>query len=449
MRVKKIINNQFGQSSGGVKLRRKRPPQPRRLFYWLVWGTAFCLTATISAALGATVALFTPLAMRSNPDLRYSLWQQGFRYSLSRPVNILLMGVDWVPDAPTHSEISFRGDTDTMLLIRLNPTDKSVNVLSIPRDTQVEVQGLGVTKINQANRQGGATLAASVVSKSLNNVTIDRYIRVNNNALQELVELLGGVEVNVPYPMQYKDNTQKLTINLKPGWQNLNGSQAEQFVRFRNDGQGDIGRVQRQQMLLQALRQRLTSPGVLPKLPQIFTVMQQYIDTNLSLEETMALGSFVLDLQADNFRLVMLPGRPSQPFEFKASYWLIEMGARDRIMRDYFQVALPEKSEARSTQPSQSLRIAIQNASGEPKVAAKLAAYLNSKGLETVYLLPDANSSITQTQVIAQQGDINGAKRLERLLGFGRVEASSTGDIGSDFTIRVGRDWVLPSPIRN
>ena len=90
-------------------------------------------------------------------------------------------------------------------------------------------------------------------------------------------------------------------IDLEPGWQTLNGDQAEQFARFRKDNYGDIGRVQRQQMLLKALRQRLLSPKVLPRLPQIIRVMQQYIDTNLSLEEMLALVGFGLDLDKDDF----------------------------------------------------------------------------------------------------------------------------------------------------
>ena len=430
----------------------KSPPLSQKLVQWVFWGSAFCITATVSAALGATVALLTPISPLLKSDtptnLKEDLWQRGFRYSLARPVNILLTGVDWVPNAPANSPEAFSGHTDTMLLVRLDPQGKSASVLSIPRDTQVEIPSLGISKINQANVEGGATLTARVVSRTLNNVTVDRYVRVTNNAVRELVDMMGGVEIYVPYPMQYKDVTQNLAIDLKPGWQTLNGSQAEQFARFRGDGNGDIGRVQRQQTLLKALRHRLLNPTVLPRLPQILGVMQQYVDTNLSLEETMALGGFMLDLQPEKLRMVLLPGRFSQPQEYKTSYWLLNTQVRDRLMQEYFQTTIPGTSTPNSTleQRPSSIRIAVQNATGTPKVAERFASYLASKGFNNTYIIADWTESVTKTQIIAQQGDLETANKLQRALGVGNLEASSTGDINSDFTILIGRDWLENQP---
>ena len=439
-----------GVKLGGDRRTQKSPAISRKLIKWLFWGSTFCLTATVSAALGATVALLTPLSpllkSETPANLKEDLWQHGFRYSLARPVNILLVGVDWVPNAPANSPEIFSGHTDTMLLVRLDPQAKLANVLSIPRDTQVEVPNLGISKINQANVEGGASLTARVVSKALNNVAVDRYVRITNTAVRELVDMMGGVEVYVPSPMQYKDVTQNLSIDLKPGWQTLNGVQAEQFARFRGDGNGDIGRVQRQQILLKALRQRLLTPTVLPRLPQILGVMQQYVDTNLSLEETMALGSFMLDLQPEKLRMVLLPGRFSQPQEYKASYWLLNPQARDRVMRDYFQISLPQDNAPNQEQRPPSTRIAIQNATGIPKAAERFATYLASKGFDNTYIIVDWTESLAKTQVIAQQGDSETASKLQQNLGFGRLEASSTGDINSDFTIRIGRDWLESQP---
>ena len=423
------------------------PPRSRKLVKGIFWGSAFLITATVSAALGAAVALLTPLSpllkSESPVNLKDDLWRQGFRYSLARPVNILVTGVDLVPNAPANSPEVFSGNTDSMLLVRLDPQSKSANVLSIPRDTQAEIPGLGINKINQANVEGGATLAARVVSRTLNNVTIDRYVRVNNSAVRELVDLMGGVELYIPFAMQYKDVTQNLSIDLKPGWQTLNGSQVEQFARFRSDGNGDIGRVQRQQVLLKALRQRLLNPTVLPRLPQILGVMQQYVDTNLSLEETMALGSFMLELTPETLHMVMLPGRFSQPQEYKTSYWLINPVARDRVMKDYFQAEASQNStKPTSEQRPQAIRIAIQNATGTPKAAEKFASYLSSKGFDNSYIIADWTETIVQTQIIAQQGDLDMGSKLQQFLGTGKLEASSTGDINSDFTIRLGRDWL-------
>jgi LCP family protein required for cell wall assembly len=315
-------------------------------------------------------------------------------------------------------------------------------MLSIPRDTQVELPGIGIAKINDANVEGGPALTARVVSRTLNDVPIDRYVRVTTDAFRELVDLVGGVEVFVPYPMQYEDVTQNLKIDLDKGWQTLNSDQAEQFARFRKDQNGDIGRVQRQQALLKALRQRVVSPTVLPRLPQIIRVMQQYIDTNLSLEEMLALVGFGLDLEQDDFKMVLLPGRFSELNEYVASYWIMDSAGRDRVMREYFQQSPSWSSlDAISRSPNQ-VRIAIQNATNDPQLGQRVAQYLAEKDFHNVYIVQDWPDQLRQTEIIVQQGDLEAAAALKKVLGLGQVEASSTGDIDSELTIRVGEDWL-------
>lgn len=197
----------------------------RHYMRWFFWSAAFVLTATISASLGATLALVTPLSPFLAPlqgfGAKNDLWRRGFQYKIARPINILIMGIDRVPDAPKNSREVFAGRSDTMLLLRLDPRDNTVKMLSIPRDTQVDIPGVGIDKINDANVKGGPALTARVVSRTLNDVPIDRYVRVTTEAFRELVDIVGGIEVYVPYPMQYVDQTQNLKIDLAQGWQTL------------------------------------------------------------------------------------------------------------------------------------------------------------------------------------------------------------------------------------
>lgn len=416
---------------------------------WLFWSLVLFLTTTVSATLGATLALITPLSSAICPPERCAprqearsltdVWRDALLYRMSRPVNILIMGIDRVPDIPTHSPASFNGRSDTMLLLRLDPKDNSVKILSIPRDTRVDSPELSIKKINQANADGGPALAARIVSSTLNDVPIDRYVRVTTDAFRELVDLVGGIEVLVPYRMHYIDKTQQLEINLDPGWQLLSGTQAEQFARFRSDKYGDIGRVQRQQTLLKALRQRLTSPTILPRLPQMLRVMQKYVDTNISLEEMLALANFGLKLDRAEIKMVMLPGQFTNPGEYASSYWMINRTGRDRVMHDYF--ALDTQDIATETRPNETIRIAIQNASGQPHMSRRVAQYLKSLGFHNLYLVKDWPDQERQTQIIVQQGDLEAAKKLKTVLGLGNIEAESTGDIESDITLRVGEDW--------
>lgn len=417
---------------------------------WLLWGSAFALTATVSATLGAVLMLTLPMSAiapqnESQPPSFTDLWRRNFGYRITRPVNILVMGIDRVLDAPEGSDDIFSGRSDTMLLIHIDPTNNTASLLSIPRDTRVRIPEEGTAKINHANTVGGAELAAQVVSGTLNDVQIDRYIRVSTDAFRELVDLLGGVEVYVPERMVYQDDTQRLYIDLQPGRQILNGDQAEQFARFRHDAYGDVGRVQRQQQLIQALRDRLMSPTVIPKLPQAIELFQQYIDTNLSLDEMLALANFGLGLEREDFRMVMLPGRFSAPDEYIASYWIMDRAGRDQVMQEYFQVQPLDDTISSSPREFDNLRIAVQNASYNSDAGQQFADYLRDLGFRNVYLIQDWLDPQSETQIIVQRGNLQDANQLQAWLGMGQVVAASIGDLDSDLTIRVGADWVPPT----
>lgn len=418
------------------------PLKQTSMIHWLQRIFTLTIAASVSATIGLAAALLIPLPMglvAKNKSASPDLWQVGLGYWVGRPVNILIMGIDRVPEATEGSKEIFAGRSDTMLLLRADPVTDTVSLLSIPRDTQVEIPQVGVDKINDANVRGGATLAAQTVSANLNGVQIDRYVRVSTDAFKELVDLLGGVEVYVPKRMEYEDQTQKLKIDLQPGLQTLNGVQAEQFARFRNDDLGDIGRVQRQQTLLKALRKKLLHPTVIPRIPSLIKAMSKYVDTNLTKEEMLALVGTGRKLTEGDFKMVMLPGRFSIPGEYIASYWIMDPVGRDRVMKQYFGVEPLSLTEV-DHQTSMS-RIAIQNASHNPDAAYQMRQHLVSLGFDDVYISEDWAQPQEQTQVIAQRGDLTGAEDLQRSLGFGRVEATSTGDVESDITIRVGDDW--------
>jgi LCP family protein required for cell wall assembly len=359
------------------------------------------------------------------------------------------MGIDLPLDLPEGSSSNdvFAGRSDTMLLVHIDPTVGDVSVLSIPRDTQVEMPGLGIEKINYANAAGGPKLAAQTVSQTLNGVTIDRYVRVSTGAFRELVDLVGGIDVYVPERMEYTDNTQKLKIDLQPGQQQLNGAQAEQFARFRNDGNGDIGRVQRQQQVIRALKDKVSSPTMVGRLPQAIELFQKYIDTNLTMEEMLALANFGLDLNQDQFQMVMLPGRFSLPDESVASYWILDPIAKDEVMQEHFDVS--SVASVIQHHDRKDLRVAVQNASSNPQLGSQVGAYLESQGFSNVYVIEDWPEPQGKTQVIAQRGDLQSAKMVETVLGLGEVIPASTGDLQSDVTIRVGNDWTEQPRIQN
>ena len=410
-----------------------------RLGPLLTKGTIFGLSAGLSATIGAVIAVTMPMpggiAPREGQRVLGDLFRNGFRYQVKRPVNVLVMGIDRVAGAKLGTEEMFSGNSDSILLLHIDPKQSGINLLSIPRDTQVEIPNLGLTKINQANPSGGPALVNQVISDNFAGVPIDRYVRFSTDAFRELINQVGGVEVNVPTDMVYEDNTQKLSINLKQGKQTLDGDKAEQFVRFRNDALGDIGRVQRQQMLLKALRDKFASPLVIARIPGILQSMQPYIDTNLTFEEVSALLNYGVGIDQKAIKMVLLPGRFSGDKEFQSSYWIMEPDGRDRIMKEYFNVGAGQADG--TTAP---LRIVIQNASNNPDAAQTIAMQLGKAGYENVSVSDDRSEQQTQTQIIVQGGQNQAAESIQNIIGIGIVEPSSIGELESDITLRIGND---------
>lgn len=415
--------------------RKKRMP----LSQWLWSGLGLAIAILTAATLGAIAAWILPSPHSFVQTQSSEKW--GFGYQLSRPIHLLILGVDGIEG----SDDRFSGHSDTILLLRFDPQDQSISLLSIPRDTPADIPGVGTAKVNLANYEGGSKLAKETIAKLLNGIEIDRYVRINTEALREVVDAVGGIEVFVPSAMSYTDRAQQLEIDLEPGWQILNGSQAEQFSRFRQGAYGDIGRVQRQQALIQALRSRLTHPTVLPQLPKAIRIVQKYLDTDLSVPEMMALVSYGLHVEPDRLKMVMLPGQFGT--EDTDGDWTVDATGRDRILAEYFQQPIEIDPADRSRyrlnpeKALDSLRIAIQNPTPNPEVGTQLQAYLASKGAKGVYLSETWLDRPHNTQIIAQKGDLKGAQFLQELLGFGQIVADSTGDVGSDLTLRLGEDF--------
>jgi LCP family protein required for cell wall assembly len=262
---------------------------------------------------------------------------EGLATRLDRPYQILVMGIDRVPHVPLSDPASFDGRSDTIMLIRVDPVNKNVNLLAIPRDTKVRIAGYGTQKINSANVFGGAELAKTVISEHMNGVLIDRVVRLDTQSIVDLVDAMGGIEIHVPERMQYTDKSQGLEIDLQPGLQTLNGKQAEGFVRYRGAIDADLGRVRRQQLMLNALKRKLADPLIVTKLPDLIGVVQKHLYTDLSFDEMMAIASFALSVKPEKIKMLTLGGRPSEVGEYQTSYWLASPEDVDAAIDGQFQ----------------------------------------------------------------------------------------------------------------
>jgi LCP family protein required for cell wall assembly len=364
--------------------------------------------------------------------------------NLKAPVNILILGIDnsGHPHQGKYTPAeALAGNSDTMLLVRLEPDTHQINVLSIPRDTLIHLKGVGIDKINDANVRGGAKQAAEAVHDLLEGIGIDRYIRLDTEGFIHLVDALGGVEVTIPEQMDYVDHTQKLSIHFSPGRQKLNGQHLQEYIRFRHDRLGDIGRVQRQQQVLKEILHTLLQPATVGKIPQILEVVKDNVDSDLSVQEMLGVAHTVSTSDRQHMHLIMLPGRFSRRDEYKLSYWVPDPKATSRILSRYFDVKNTQESAQHFNLNQQTLKIAVANNTGEPRNSEIVVAFLRKHGFRNAYTTKiNTITSAQNTQIIAQHGNPDSANTVSSVLGTGEVQVASVGDILSDVTVMVGSD---------
>ncbi len=213
---------------------------------------------------------------------------------------ILLCGLDYSYDsrAQRHTKDA---RTDTIMLVRVEPRAKDLSLLSVPRDLLVPIAGTegAYDKVNSAYSVGGISATRRTLENFLN-IKIDHTITVKSDVVADLVDELGGVPITVEKQMDYDDNWAKLHIHLKPGEQVLNGAQSVGYLRFRNDEEGDFGRIRRQQQFLTALVRELKSLKHLTKYDNLAEAVSRKMSTDLSVKQMAALANLYRDFPLQN-----------------------------------------------------------------------------------------------------------------------------------------------------
>ncbi|WP_038595502.1 LCP family protein [Paenibacillus sabinae] len=204
----------------------------------------------------------------------------------TEPVNILLMGVD--ARGVKKGEIP---RSDTMLVVSLDPVNKKAHVFSILRDTYVPIPDHGEDRINTAIIYGPNTAMQTV--SDLLGLPIQYYVYTDFQGFIKLIDAVGGIDYTVEKDMVYKTKADgpEYDIDLKKGYQHLDGNMALQYVRFRHDATSDFTRTQRQRAFLSAVADKLKSTTSLVKLPGILSQVSPYIDTNLSINDMWKLAN--------------------------------------------------------------------------------------------------------------------------------------------------------------
>lgn len=293
------------------------------LFVFAVFVTAFA-----GAALYAYLKMFDTAAAPGGspaPETRKTA-----DAALGQRVNILILGVDEgdseTPGAPKRS--------DTVIVASVDPADGSVSMLSIPRDTRVAIPGrTGYDKITHAYAYGGAGLATRTVEAFLG-VPINYYVTMDWKGFVSVVDILGGVDLYVEQDMNYDDPYAGLSIHLKKGYQHLDGEKAGQYIRFRHDELGDIGRVHRQQRFLKAMTDEMLQVGTLLKLPALTATLRQYVASDMPPLTMLKLANTLKGFKDGGLKAELLPGNFATIDGL--SYWVADKEGTKALVQTLF-----------------------------------------------------------------------------------------------------------------
>ncbi|OIK13271.1 transcriptional regulator [Bacillus sp. MUM 116] len=210
-------------------------------------------------------------------------------------INVLLLGSD--SRGEKHSR------TDSIMIAHYDQNSHQAKLISIMRDTYVDIPGHGKQKINAAYAFGGPELLRQTIEENFN-IDVNYFAMVDFKGFSKVVDVIApdGIEVDVPHQMKYG-----IGITLNPGKQTLHGDKLLGYVRFRHDNQSDFGRVERQQEVIAKLEDQALSMGSIVKIPKLLGVINPYIETNIDSSTLFSLGKDLITNQSSNIQTLRVP----------------------------------------------------------------------------------------------------------------------------------------------
>lgn len=249
-------------------------------------------------------------------------------------LNILIMGES-------------TGMSDTIMLTSYNPKTQEASMLSIPRDTFIGDSKSRATtndKINAIYNGGKKPEQTIEAVNKLTGLEFENYILIDTEGLRKLVDTIGGLEFEVPMDMKYDDYSQDLHIDLKEGWQKLNGDQVEQLVRFRHNANGstysydygieDFGRMRTQRAVMVAIAKQTIKFKNITEIGQIIDIAKTYVKTNMDLNIIKDYVPYIVEINTENIKTEQLPGQSQ--YINGISFFLADEDEIETVVQDLF-----------------------------------------------------------------------------------------------------------------
>lgn len=412
---------------------RKTRKKTRR--FWPVLVLIACFFA--SAAAGALFAAKTIKNLPNADSQIAEIIEPEQLLKVSDKTTVLIMGVD--------ERLDDVGRSDTLIVATIDPLTNQAALLSIPRDTRVKIGYRGFDKINAAYAYGGVRLTENTVENFLG-IDIDHYVTVNTHAFVDMVDAIGGVDIDVEKRMYYEDpwdDDGGLVIDLYPGFQHLDGADAVTYVRYR-DSEGDIGRVKRQQKFIAAVVDKLTSPEIIPQIPTLIREMIDAVNTDLSMRQILELAGSLNDAYKNGIEMDMVPGHPM--YIDDVSYWIpdvemVRLSVADTLgieVDPYLRERMKDAaSEYNSSIPDRASQAGDDNPVGRPYARERVndlgrertnqTERVKDLGRDRIERI-DNIDRIEHTDRIERTERVDDYNRTERVDDYDRVEPSTRYD---------------------
>ncbi|MDY0086987.1 MAG: LCP family protein [Coriobacteriia bacterium] len=349
-----------------------------------------------------------------------------------QPFNLLLLG----SDARLDEEAA---RADTIIVARVDPADHRVWMLSIPRDTRVEIPGHGVNKINAATAMGGPSLMIDTVEEYLG-LPINHYMEVDFSGFQGIVDAMGGIYIDVDVEINdakaASHSPGRRARHIAPGYQLLDGEYALTYVRSRNFPDSDFTRMRHQQNFFKALAKQSSSWGNLLKLPKMAKELSKYVVTDMSMSQVLDLAQAFKGVGTENIQAATLPG------EWKSPYVWVDEEMKNHLVSQMLAGGDIEAKDVPEVEKApEDITVSVRNGAGISGVAAQAAARLQARGFQ-VEEVGNANQFVYEETLIVYRDDESAAQTVASALPKGRlVPSRGMYAFSTDVLVVVGSDW--------
>ena len=280
---------------------------------------------------------------------------------------------------------------------------------------------------------------------NLTGVPVNYYLVLNYASFPKIVDAIGGVDIDVPRRMQYTDRAQNLHIDFAPGKRHMNGADGLKYVRFRHDSLGDIGRIKRQQEFAKAFLDKVKSPAILPRVPELIELVLSEIKTDIPVKTALQLAGQLKDMKLGNVRFFTMPG--STAYIDGLSYFVADLQrasqemdpnsvlSADKDAADRADAKDKHESPAPGTDapPAGPIEpgdlsgivsrfkapIAVLNGTGKPGLGKQFTTLFEKAGIEVAFTGNAKHADFRYCLVqYPEKGDPEPARELARLCGI-------------------------------